>query len=65
MPYSRLTAVNDQLPDASISQNCVCTDVYIPYLVYKYMCARVAVKLRVFTYKEKRFPGSSLATSGG
>jgi hypothetical protein len=65
MPYSRLTAVNDQLPDESISQNCVCTDVYIPFLVYKYQFARVPVKLRVFTYKEIRFPDSSLAAPGG
>jgi hypothetical protein len=64
MPYSLLTAVYDQLPDASIGQNCVCTDVNTPHLVYKYLCAYVVVKLRVFTCKEIRFLGSSLATPG-
>lgn len=37
------------LPDASIGQKCVFTDVYIPYL-YTNICAHVLkVKLRVFT----------------
>ena len=34
------------IPEASIGHNCVCTDFHIPYLAYKYLYARVAVKLR-------------------
>jgi hypothetical protein len=36
------------IPSALIGWNYVCTDIYILYLVYNYLCTHVAVKLACF-----------------
>jgi hypothetical protein len=42
------------IPSALIGWNYVCTDIYILYLVYNYLCTHIAVKLACFDMQGDR-----------
>jgi len=47
-PISLHVKTSVYIPSALIGWNYVCTDIYILYLVYNYLCTHVAVKLACF-----------------